>query len=145
MMARVAGLMTASWSRVWMSASICPVPWLPPGSEAQVVITMLPTADVVNSMIFAGGVAQALAEGACRTAATSASMVNVNPGLLLVVTRRRQQLGLELRGEAPRPCDKCRLRVWAERWRRFSPGGDRLADQGKELFLACWCAHAQQP
>jgi 3-hydroxyisobutyrate dehydrogenase len=32
--------------------------------DAQVVITMLPTADVVNSVIFAGGVAQALAEGA---------------------------------------------------------------------------------
>ena len=82
---------------------------------------------------------------ACRTAATSASMVNVNSGLLLLVTRRRQQLGLELRGEAPRLCDECRLCVWAERWRRFSPGGDRLADQGEELFLACGCAHAQQP
>jgi len=32
--------------------------------DAHVVITMLPTADVVNSVIFAGGVAQALAEGA---------------------------------------------------------------------------------
>jgi len=32
--------------------------------EAHVVITMLPTADVVNSLIFADGVAQALAEGA---------------------------------------------------------------------------------
>jgi 3-hydroxyisobutyrate dehydrogenase len=34
--------------------------------DAHVVITMLPTADVVNSVIFAGGVAQALAEGAVR-------------------------------------------------------------------------------
>jgi len=66
-------------------------------------------------------------------------------GLLLLVTRWRQQLGLELSGEAPRPCDKCRLCVWAERWRRFSPRGDRLADQAKELFLACGRAHAQQP
>src|ERR1019366_6727979 len=82
---------------------------------------------------------------ACRTAATSASMVNVNSGLLLLVTRRRQQLGLELRGAAPRPCDKCRPCVWAERWQRFTPGGDRLADQRKQLFLACRCAHAQQP
>ena len=32
--------------------------------EAHVVITMLPTADVVNSVIFAGGVVEALAEGA---------------------------------------------------------------------------------
>jgi 3-hydroxyisobutyrate dehydrogenase len=32
--------------------------------DAHVVITMLPTADVVDSVIFAGGVAQALAEGA---------------------------------------------------------------------------------
>src|SRR5271165_7023013 len=32
--------------------------------DAHVVITMLPTADVVNSVIFAGGVAQALAGGA---------------------------------------------------------------------------------
>ena len=32
--------------------------------DAHVVITMLPTANVVNSVIFAGGVAQALAEGA---------------------------------------------------------------------------------
>jgi NAD binding domain of 6-phosphogluconate dehydrogenase len=32
--------------------------------DAHVVITMLPTADVVNSVIVAGGVAQALAEGA---------------------------------------------------------------------------------
>jgi 3-hydroxyisobutyrate dehydrogenase len=32
--------------------------------EAAVVITMLPTAEVVNSVIFAGGVAQAFAEGA---------------------------------------------------------------------------------
>ncbi len=32
--------------------------------DAQVVVTMLPTADVVNSVIFAGGVAQALAGGA---------------------------------------------------------------------------------
>jgi 3-hydroxyisobutyrate dehydrogenase len=32
--------------------------------DVHVVITMLPTADVVNSVIFAGGVAQALAEGA---------------------------------------------------------------------------------
>jgi 3-hydroxyisobutyrate dehydrogenase len=32
--------------------------------DADVVITMLPTADVVNSVIFAGGVAQALADGA---------------------------------------------------------------------------------
>src|SRR5580704_6366759 len=32
--------------------------------DAHVVITMLPTADVVNSVIFAGGAAQALAEGA---------------------------------------------------------------------------------
>ena len=32
--------------------------------DAQVVITMLPTADVVNSVIFAGGVVEALAEGA---------------------------------------------------------------------------------
>ena len=32
--------------------------------DAHVVITMLPTADVVNSVIFVGGVAQALAEGA---------------------------------------------------------------------------------
>jgi 3-hydroxyisobutyrate dehydrogenase len=32
--------------------------------DAHVVITMLPTADVVNSVIFAGGVAQALADGA---------------------------------------------------------------------------------
>ena len=32
--------------------------------DAHVMITMLPTADVVNSVIFAGGVAQALADGA---------------------------------------------------------------------------------
>jgi 3-hydroxyisobutyrate dehydrogenase len=32
--------------------------------DAHVVITMLPTADVVNSVIFAGGVVEALAEGA---------------------------------------------------------------------------------
>lgn len=32
--------------------------------DAQVVITMLPTVDVVNSVVFAGGVAEALAEGA---------------------------------------------------------------------------------
>ena len=32
--------------------------------DAHVVITMLPTADVTNSVIFAGGVAQALADGA---------------------------------------------------------------------------------
>jgi 5,10-methenyltetrahydromethanopterin hydrogenase len=32
--------------------------------DAHVVITMPPTADVVNSVIFAGGVAQALADGA---------------------------------------------------------------------------------
>ena len=32
--------------------------------DAHVVITMLPTADVVNSVIFAGGVGQALADGA---------------------------------------------------------------------------------
>ncbi len=32
--------------------------------DASVVITMLPTAEVVNSVIFAGGVAQAFAEGA---------------------------------------------------------------------------------
>ena len=32
--------------------------------DAHVVVTMLPTADVVNSVIFAGGVAQALADGA---------------------------------------------------------------------------------
>lgn len=32
--------------------------------DAHVVITMLPTADVVNSVIFAGGVEEALAEGA---------------------------------------------------------------------------------
>ena len=32
--------------------------------DADVMITMLPTADVVNSVIFAGGVAEALAEGA---------------------------------------------------------------------------------
>jgi 3-hydroxyisobutyrate dehydrogenase len=32
--------------------------------DAQVVITILPTADVVNSVIFAGGVVEALAEGA---------------------------------------------------------------------------------
>ena len=32
--------------------------------DAHVVITMLPTAEVVNSVIFAGGVAQALADGA---------------------------------------------------------------------------------
>ena len=32
--------------------------------EAHVVITMLPTADVVNSVIFAGGVVEALADGA---------------------------------------------------------------------------------
>jgi 3-hydroxyisobutyrate dehydrogenase len=32
--------------------------------DARVVITMLPTADVVNSVIFGGGVAQAFAEGA---------------------------------------------------------------------------------
>jgi len=34
--------------------------------HARVVITMLPTAGVVNSVIFAGGAAQALAEGAVR-------------------------------------------------------------------------------
>jgi 3-hydroxyisobutyrate dehydrogenase-like beta-hydroxyacid dehydrogenase len=34
--------------------------------DADVVITMLPAADVVNSVIFAGGVAQALADGAVR-------------------------------------------------------------------------------
>jgi len=34
--------------------------------DAPVVITMLPTAEVVNSVIFAGGVAQAFAEGAVR-------------------------------------------------------------------------------
>jgi 3-hydroxyisobutyrate dehydrogenase len=33
-------------------------------ADARVVITMLPTAEVVNSVIFAGGVAQAFAEGA---------------------------------------------------------------------------------
>ena len=32
--------------------------------DAHVVITMPPTADLVNSVIFAGGVAQALADGA---------------------------------------------------------------------------------
>jgi 3-hydroxyisobutyrate dehydrogenase-like beta-hydroxyacid dehydrogenase len=32
--------------------------------DAHVVITMLPTAEVVNSVIFAGGVVEALAEGA---------------------------------------------------------------------------------
>ena len=34
------------------------------GSDAGVVVTMLPTADVVDSVIFAGGVAEAFAEGA---------------------------------------------------------------------------------
>jgi hypothetical protein len=34
------------------------------GHDAHVVITMPPTADLVNSVIFAGGVAQALADGA---------------------------------------------------------------------------------
>src|ERR1022692_337182 len=66
-------------------------------------------------------------------------------GLLLAVTGRGQQFGLELRGKAPRTCDKGRLCVWAERRRRFGPRADRLADQGEELFLACWCTHAQQP
>lgn len=32
--------------------------------DADVVITMLPTAEVVNLVIFAGGVVEALAEGA---------------------------------------------------------------------------------
>ena len=32
--------------------------------DAHVVITMLPTGDVINSVIFAGGVVEALAEGA---------------------------------------------------------------------------------
>ena len=66
-------------------------------------------------------------------------------GLLSAVTRWGQQFGLELRGKAPRPRDKGRLCVWAERRRRFGPRGGRLADQGEELFLACWCTHAQQP
>jgi 3-hydroxyisobutyrate dehydrogenase-like beta-hydroxyacid dehydrogenase len=35
-------------------------------ADAHVVITMLPTADVVTGVIFAGGVVEALAEGAFR-------------------------------------------------------------------------------
>jgi len=66
-----AGLRTTAWDR----SSTATAPLSDAGAlvaaspaeavhDAQVVITMLPTADVVNSVIFDSGVAEALAEGA---------------------------------------------------------------------------------
>ena len=62
--------------------------------DAHVVITMLPTADVVNSVIFAGGVAQALADGAvwaqmgtiglAATTAIGSRLGQLRPGVLFV-------------------------------------------------------------
>ena len=67
----VAGLGTAVWDRSpSATAPLSDAGALAAASPAEavrdapVVITMLPTAEVVNSVIFAGGVAQAFAEGA---------------------------------------------------------------------------------
>ncbi len=66
-----AGLRTAVWDRsTRATAPLADAGALVAASpaeavkDADVMITMLPTADVVNSVIFAGGVAEALAEGA---------------------------------------------------------------------------------
>ena len=62
--------------------------------DAHVVITMLPTAEVVNSVIFAGGVAQVLAEGAvwaqmgtiglAATAEIGSRLGQLRPGVMFV-------------------------------------------------------------
>jgi 3-hydroxyisobutyrate dehydrogenase len=62
--------------------------------DAPVVITMLPTAEVVNSVIFAGGVAQAFAEGAvwaqmgtigvAATAAIAGRLGQLRPDVMFV-------------------------------------------------------------
>ena len=66
-----AGLRTTAWDRSpELTAPLSDAGALAAASpaeavqDAQVVITMLPTADVVNSVIFDNGVAEALAEGA---------------------------------------------------------------------------------
>jgi 3-hydroxyisobutyrate dehydrogenase len=66
-----AGLRTTVWDRSATAASslseagaLVKASPAEAARDAHVVITMLPTADVVNSVIFAGGVVEALAEGA---------------------------------------------------------------------------------
>ena len=62
--------------------------------DADVIITMLPTADVVNSVIFAGGVVEALAEGAvwaqmgtiglAETTETATRLAQLRPDVMFV-------------------------------------------------------------
>ena len=66
-----AGLRTAVWDRspaatapLSEAGALAAASAAEAARDAHVVITMLPTADVVNSVIFTGGVAEALAEGA---------------------------------------------------------------------------------
>jgi len=59
--------------------------------DAHVVITMLPTADVVNSVIFAGGVAEAFAEGAVW-----AQMGTIGPAATAEIADRLGQLRPDL-------------------------------------------------
>jgi 3-hydroxyisobutyrate dehydrogenase len=72
-----AGLRTAVWDRSPAEAV----------QDAHVVITMLPAADVVNSVIFAGGVAGALAEGAVW-----AQMGTIGPAATAGIVGRLGQL-----------------------------------------------------
>jgi 3-hydroxyisobutyrate dehydrogenase len=96
-----AGLPTTVWDRSQQAtaalasagAEVAPAP-RDAVTGAGVVITMLPTADVVESVIFGGGVAQAFADGAVwaqmgtigaeATAAIAARLGRLRPDVLLV-------------------------------------------------------------
>ena len=98
--------------------------------DAHVVITMLPTADVVNSVIFAGGVAQALAEGAvwaqmgtiglAATTEIGSRLGQLRPDVLFVDAPVSGSKGPAEAGQLlilasgpparPRPCARCSRR-----------------------------------